>query len=186
MRLGSSENDWPYLTELFYPGDDATHDAAYHPTDWIPTAHPQASEGATGHTQQDVTDRMFSRSRQCPAAAIRHCRRRNGVVGNHADDRYRDRTRVAFGPTSAYARPARNGEIFRTRGRSPRQSHASPVRAARAVLSPRRRHRGLVREWIRRRLSSDQAQAYRAVDTFGLKVAKLNAGRCCQGSNGRC
>jgi len=48
-----------YLAECFDPGDDATHYAAYHATDRIPTAHPQATEGATGHTEQDVTDRML-------------------------------------------------------------------------------------------------------------------------------
>jgi ketosteroid isomerase-like protein len=59
-RGGCDENGGrTYLAELSYSGDDATHNAAHHATDWIPTAHSQATERATGHTQQDVTDRMF-------------------------------------------------------------------------------------------------------------------------------
>ena len=56
------------LTERFHRRDDATHDSAYDAADRIPAAHPQTAECATGDTEQDVTDRMFRRSRQCSAA----------------------------------------------------------------------------------------------------------------------
>ena len=78
------------LAERFDRGDDAADHAAYYATNRIPTAHPQPTEGAASYTKQDVTDRMFCRSRQDPAAATRFCR--NGVVGNHPDDRQRDRS----------------------------------------------------------------------------------------------
>ena len=62
QRLGGSDFRLPtsdsQLAECFDPGDDATHHAAYHATDGVPTAHPQATECATGHTQQDITDRV--------------------------------------------------------------------------------------------------------------------------------
>jgi hypothetical protein len=46
------------LAEPFDPSDDATHHAAYYATDRVPTAHLKTTEGTTGYTQQDITDRM--------------------------------------------------------------------------------------------------------------------------------
>jgi hypothetical protein len=76
---GSDHNEkGQWLAEPFEPGDDA----AYHAADRIPTAHHQPTEGATGHTQEDVTDRMLRPFRQNLAAPARLRQRRNVLVGN--------------------------------------------------------------------------------------------------------
>jgi len=88
------------MIRIFHQQSDST--AATMPPTIPPTTPPigfqplirKPPNGATGDTQQDVTDRMFSRSRQGSAASAKIGR--NGIVRNRADDCQRHRTRGAI------------------------------------------------------------------------------------------
>jgi hypothetical protein len=66
--------------ERFNPGDNATHKAADHSADGIPTAHVQPTESATRHTQQDVAYGMLAPDSSCVGQSLAMREHRTGTT----------------------------------------------------------------------------------------------------------
>src|SRR5438093_2344051 len=170
------------LTECFDSSDDAAHNATYHAADRIPTTHLQTAEGATGDTEQDVTDRMPCRPRQGPAAAPKVGR--DSIVRNRTDDCQRDRARAAISQHSLVQTLRVRHELL-----------GLPVGANPKTPLPKLEQRSLFcfrHGSAKSQLANDfvigllviRPELFEQPKRFSLKIANLNSSRGCQRSNG--